>query len=446
MKYLVNIFAFICLCGCTLLTPLGEKKIEEAVLKTKTEGNNTASDKQRMIKEEYEVYSKFIFQEDLLWDAFAANPKIKESLRTLSSENNKLKASRWQRFPTFEAEKTFINNSQSETSYNLTVNAPISTGGRISGNIKRASAKRDRARASCEEIYLTTAIDAVHTSLEVARWRLKASMAEKSIQKINYISEVISRRIHQGVGTEADLDFTKSRRLQAELSYKQNLSRQAMELNSLRILVGDALFSPKVLPSFPDGWPNLNESEILEQMISFSPRIRMSSFDVIASAAEVQIEKSDAFPNLNARYTKNERSSTYGIFVNAKLSGGLASLSNARAAQERLAAARMYFDASIQEFKEEMIGLLTTYKSNIEEIEVNKRLLLSSEQILSSYERQIANGSKNWLDVLNASREVLTAETLLIDAQFDSQKILAQLIILSGNAGVVNKAMGECKI
>lgn len=446
MKYSLNIFAFIYLCGCTLLTPLDEKKIEEVYLKTKTEGNSTASDKQRMIREEHEVYSKFLFQEDLFWDAFAASPKIKESLRTLSSENSKLKASRWQRFPTLEAETSYINDSQSKTSYNLTVNAPISTGGRISGNIKQASAKRDRARASCEEIYLTTAIDAAHTSLEVVRWRLKASIAEKNIQKLINISEVISRRIHQGVGTEADLDFAKSRRLQAELSYKQNLSREAMELNSLRILVGDEFFSPKVLPSFPDDWPILNESEILGQMISFSPRIRMSSFDVIASAAEVQIEKSDALPNLNARYIKNERSSTYGIFLNTKLSGGLASLSNVRAAQERVAAARMHFDASIQEFKEEMNGLLTLYKSNIEEIKANKRILLSSEQILSSYERQITNGSKNWLDVLNASREVMTAETLLIDAQIDSQKILVQLIILSGNAGVVNKAMGECKI
>lgn len=333
-----------------------------------------------------------------------------------------------------------LTSSQGATSSDLRLTQTLHDWGSTQARIDSATAQLSAAEQGVHEFSRGVALDVIEV------WRTWASACTRARAlgahqaRLAQYERGARRRGEVGFSSDADLALVMARVVQArsdEASALASLSAAAARLRGMGVvqplpgavdlctLSGN---SDEVADASIPIQPNaLRLAELVSRAQLRSPTLRRLRAEVEVAEALARAARADRLPLVSAvtSHQRTDGSSRAGASTRLLLAleyapptwggGG----DTARAATSRASAARAELDAasqaitrSLESEHELLIGLCNRWQSE-------RSALASTSAVLTSFERQFPTGRKNWLDVLNAARELAGAEiaarTLLVD-------------------------------
>ena len=123
-----------------------------------------------------------------------SHPLIAVKKQQLQVAIGELSAARWAVFPNADFSFRGFRDDDEQNILNqevLTVSQPIWTGGRLSGTIGAAKAKRDAAKLAIIEVEQTLLADTVRAFIEVHRAKSKVEISTSNVEEHERLSDII---------------------------------------------------------------------------------------------------------------------------------------------------------------------------------------------------------------------------------------------------------------
>jgi adhesin transport system outer membrane protein len=369
----------------------------------------------------------------LIGRAVETHPSIAAALASARAAGADVRASKWQRFPSFSVEGLLVDQPGNATQAQAVVDQPLWTGGRISGSINRASARENAALAAYDEAVVSIALSTAQAYYEVHRWRERGAILSRSLEQHNQMVATMERRYAQEVSPLSDLELARSRALQIEQQIYQARAQEGAASSRLRELVGDPFLAIGDVPSIPQTWPVFADEDITAQVLAYSPALKRLRFDAQAVDAEARIARASILPQLSGQYSYSDNfGHRVGLVLKAQSDGGFSRFAAADAARERVQASELQIAAGERQLRDQTFALLREYESATARLAGSQAASGSAQRVMESYMRQFTSGRRTWLDVMNAVREATSAETDVLEARISAQSSLTRVLLLSG--------------
>lgn len=365
--------------------------------------------------------------------AIETHPSIAAAKANARASGLEVRGAKWQRFPSFSVEGLLYDEPRNATQAQAVVDQPLWTGGRISGAIKRATARQQSALAGYDEAVLTIALSTAQAFFEVHRWQERSDLLADSLVQHNRMVATMERRYQQEVSPLSDLELARSRALQIDQQLKLARAQQGAATSRLRELVGDPFLAVGSAPALPASWPQLDDGTTVADVLSFSPTLKRLRADAQSAVAEARISRSSILPQLSGQYSYSEAfGHRVGLVLRAQSDGGFSRFSAASAAAQRVQASELQVTAGERQLRDQVFALLRDYESSASRLDGSIAASGSAQRVMESYMRQFVSGRRTWLDVMNAVREATSAEIDALEARISAQSSLTRLQLLSG--------------
>lgn len=386
--------------------------------------------------------------EELLKNGLEKHPSISMMNEAIKVANSSVNSAEWSFFPTPSID---IAQKGSITQTTARLDQPIWTGGKLTSAYDKAIAKKDEIQVSLEEskYSLIESFINVLQSYLVAKAQIEALTNGKN-DLLEFVS-MLERRIEAGASSQSDMFLLKSRISQIDSDLvvaksKFELSKSQFEiLSSIKVNNITTSLTSKI--SKP-----LDIEEYISKLKAFSPQIKALETQVKTAEYEVDSAKARFMPNLSLRAehtkgsiydeTDNNGQNLIYLSLSANTGAGLTILSEIEGARAKVM--QLKFQQQTKE-KELIEVLVTEYNSMM--ASYNKSLSLkntisSSQKVLESYSRLFVAGKKQWLDLVNASKELMQNNQELA-SQEAMVKILKYKFALT--VGDIDLGNGELK-
>lgn len=364
-----------------------------------------------------------------------------------------VEGAKWQYWPTpsIGVEQAGTNDPSYRGDKTVTIlrlQQPLWTGGRLDGNLSKAEARAIAAQADLEVTRQQLALRVVQAWSDAEAAQGKLATYKRSHDVHARLLTLVERRTREGASAQADIDLARSRLegIEADLAAAQ--AQRDTALDRLKLLTGqsvpvDALGqAARALP--PELVIELDT--LLNAAREQSPQIAKARAQARIAAADIDIAKAALSPEV---YLRAERQ--YGnfslpgqaaqnrIFIGlaTAFGGGLSSFSSVDAAQEQYRAAQEDIQVQRLAIDEQVQGDATLYRTAATRRTSLERVLKSSVDVTSSWERQFLAGRKQWQDLMNATRELTQTDTQLADALGAQQLAGWRLVILTRGVDAV---------
>jgi adhesin transport system outer membrane protein len=360
-----------------------------------------------------------------LSSAIASHPDIIGKRNEYAGAQERLSASKWQRFPSVSLQTSAGQNStQNNTQGIITmvrVEEPLWAGGRITGSIDSARAKMLASEQSIYEREYDILIKTATAFCDLMRLNLRIESSKESIAEHQRLLELIQRRARNEINPMSEIVLAKSRLEQAKSENIQFLNDAANAKADLENLIGHpvkSLQNPKYSLNMPE-----ELSQAVRDAIDYSPTLKRLAAESAAAEADITVAKSKYFPELSARSDTTSGSAAPGTTAYLALTyapgNGLAAVAGAREAETKKEVA----EAAIQSAKIDINNKVRTdwnrFNSQTSQMEVMANLVETTKGNYQSNVRQFTAGRKTWVEVLNAKKESIQAEYSLADAQWN---------------------------
>lgn len=369
----------------------------------------------------------------LMNQAVKSHPSIAAAEASVRAAGADVRSAKWQRFPSLSVEGLFLNQQSNKLQPQVIAEQPLWTGGRLSGIIKRAEIRKNIASAAYDEAVLAIASSTAQAFYEVYRWRERNALLSVSLEQHNRMVATMERRVAQEVSPLSDLELARTRALQVEQQIFQGNAQERSALNVLRALVGAPLLNLDGLSPDLQIWPRLEDANVIEQSLIFSPNLKRLKFEALALSAEARIAHASILPQLSSQYSYSDTfGHRVGVVLKAQTDGGLSRFAAADAARQRVEAGELQILAGERQLRDQLFALLREYESATSRLAGSEAASDAAQRITESYLRQFTSGRRSWLDVMNAVREETAAKTDSVETRFAGMSSLARLLLLSG--------------
>lgn len=352
-----------------------------------------------------------------------------------------LNAARWSAFPNASFSFRGFREDDGQEALNqevLTVTQPIWTGGRLSGNIGIAKAKRDAAKFAVTETEQTLLNDTVKAFLGVYGAGLKLEISSSNVEEHERLVGIIERKVSASTSPEVDLRLAKARLAFSRSQFLGNKSALEVSRANLEQLIGrstDNVIAPTL------GEPlNFNLAEAETLAIKFSPALKKMRAEVQVLKFSETVAKSSLLPQVSLGYEKrfgvlgvNQENEQLYLGLDLQPGAGLSSRSSRIASKARRRSLEQSLATLEREVRREIQITQRELLSAKMQILPAQLLAESTSDVVASYLRQYTVGRKSWLDVLNAQRELVQAKYALVE--YEVRLIMAsyKMKILVGN-------------
>ncbi len=377
---------------------------------------------------------------ELLREGIADAPQVDIARARMEQSRANVQSAKWQLWPTPSVSVELVDASATDGNYAgddmvtvLRIQQPIWTAGRLSADLDQAQAQLDASFASLGEAQLQLSLDIVAAySRWLSAW-FRYEAWQRSVREHQRLRDKIARRVAAGASSRSDLELANERikLVQADIALA-GVSRETALLQ-LGQLLGSPLAEarlaqrlPQVLPPEPDITTALAEAE------QTSPSLRRVMEETRVAKALIRSRKADNWPEVFVRlehqkgnFTRLDADSDSRVFfgLQSRFGAGLSTMSRINEAQAILASAEAQVRATHLAIKEQVRNSYAVLQASQKRVAIIKQVVASAQLIQASYERQFLAGSKSWLDLMNASRELATSEVQLADA--DSAQLSA---------------------
>lgn len=166
---------------------------------------------------------------------------------------------------------------------------------------------------------------------------------------------------------------------------------------------------------------------LIAQALAHSAALKRIEADIETARNETAQKRALRWPTLNLR-AQHQRSDSNATGITADDSSvmlvldyapgaGLSLGANIDAAESRLLALRDNLAAARSELTEQVLADYEDHLASRDRARLLARSIKASAEVLASYDRLFIAGKRGWLDVINATRELIQVRTLLADAR-----------------------------
>lgn len=362
--------------------------------------------------------------EDVISKVMVYHPGIASSSEAIKAAEEGINSAMWQYFPT---PSVSLSGNQKNSAITASLNQPLWTGGKLDANYNQAqSSKSESIFALDEKKY-----QLIGTILDHAENYTQARYTQKAlydgIKRLEEFSKIIDRKISVGLSSLNDKKLLESRIAQIKSDLISNEFKENISLKQISLLMGEDVSSINFLDDI--SLEGLSSSELVTRISEFNPTLKKYEQQIKSSSFEVDKQKAAVYPSLSlvAEQTKGDiygmdpayKNNAVYFKLESSFGAGLSKFSDIE--QSKLKLQKLKYDKMehetqvINSFWEDYNNMQVS-KNKISNYEVNKLL---SEDVFESNKRLYMADKKQWLDLVNSSKEVMD-----IDISFLSAKAL----------------------
>lgn len=391
----------------------------------------------------------FFFSSSLLWSAsvdtnlttldtliervLETHPKLGASRMQIKASKSGVDAAEWGYYPTPSLDLGSGKNSSTLAR----LEQPLWAGGRIDATYDISVSKQRESEVALDEnayILIETLLKTVQ-NLTQARGRIVAlTDGQKQLQEFN---SMLDRRIEAGVSSIADRELIKSRIAQISTDLTIAKTSEITSCSQLRLITAQPALSCELdAPSHPESLSNTTIEPMIQKMVQSHPSLLKTDSQIQTAEYEKTKEQSKLWPTvaLRAEYQKgsvytdlaNESTTVY-LSLQMTPGAGLSSLSSIEASEAKIQQLRFSKLGLEQELTEGMLRDYDDHRSALDRVQGTNLSIDASQKVLESYSRLFLAGKRQWLDLVNSSKEVtqnkITLADLLSSAYISSYRL-----------------------
>jgi adhesin transport system outer membrane protein len=379
------------------------------------------------------AYSKDYELPDLILLSIKNNPLIASQEASLSVSGYDKSSAISQFLPSPYVSVDKLSSSKNEVTYKggsdvkkIGLQQPIWTGGRITSGFDKSVAQEHKSIADLDEAKIQLSNKVVQSYVEWVGSDRKTLAYKKIIDKQARLMDMMKRRVKEGVSPANDLGFAQGRLSQTLSEYESVLSAKEAAYKRLLIQVfSSASPSPSISKSGKSINIKENADKLIDNAFRTHPAIKKGLASIDIADADIRETRSALSPEV---FIKVERQ--YGDLVvsnapnqdrvflglTTRFGAGYSAISNISSKQAKKSSVENDFSATKNAISELIQTDYSSYKASIQRIPHLQNTYQNAVLTSISWERQFLASKKQWLDLLNATREELQAELNLIDA------------------------------
>ena len=351
--------------------------------------------------------------ETLLNAAYRNYPSIKASKQFLLGARAQLESAKWNYFPTPSIDFSQRSGGRNGATYRL--DQPLWTGGRIDAMNDMAASREEEARYTLDESGYALAekfLNILQSYIQ-SDGEIKAFSAGQ--EELQSLSQMLENRMNAGVSSESDGELLDSRISQIDADLIMAETRYQMSRSQLEILIGKPLNCAIKFEKNKVEKQNRSLDQMKEALLYTHPTLKKLQAQIGIANAEKKSADSVIMPDISLR-AEHQRGSLYQDDINNESlayvaisfnpGAGLSALSNMESAKYKVLEAKDNLLTKEFELKDMLVMDYSNYFSSLKSIESTERTIISSKKVLESYKRLFIAGKRQWLDLVNTSREV----------------------------------------
>jgi len=340
----------------------------------------------------------------------------------------------------------------------ISLQQPLWTGGRLRAGVDAAGAHTMAADLAIIEAQFALALRVANAYQVWLQAHRRIAVFIASIKQLAVYGERIDRRVQGGTSAEVDRSLVRTRLLQAKSDLTTAKAAEQAALVQLSQTVGhilrsNALHAPKAGITEP-AVPAL--TNLLTDAIERNASLRRIALDIATNQHETEQKRAALWPTIGLR-AEHQRSNAVGGNSNSKDNRLFVVLEYTPGAG---LSARMQIDAQLARTQSLSESAETAKRDLVERIAIEYQdyfasqsrqqslqgLLVANRDVLASYDRLFLAGKREWLDVVNAARELMQIEVTDADLSAQQDGALYRLRLLAGEQPWLSRAPASVSV
>jgi len=375
---------------------------------------------------------------ELLGVALGTHPSISMSQEIIKGSQTAVEGAKWNYYPTPSVD---MSQGTENTQITFRIDQPLWTGGKLDAGYDIASSQVDESREGLDENrykLIDNFLNILQTNLQ-SQSQIKAlSIGKADLQRLGAMLE---RRIKAGVSAPNDRQLLDSRLngIDADLDAAKNryhISKMQLELLMSKKLEC-SIDSDDKLPSY------INLEPIAHKTLEINPTLKKISTQLATAEFELDKTKASLYPNISLRaerrqgslYSSDFSSNENLIYIalSASSGAGLSYMSNLDGQKSKIAQIQLEKQTKSKELLDALMSDHNNYSMSSSKIRSLKQAIISGKKSQESFHRLFLASRKQWLDLVNASREVMQNEIELSNQETIQIVSRYKLALKNGN-------------
>ncbi|MEM8852822.1 MAG: TolC family outer membrane protein [Pseudomonadota bacterium] len=341
--------------------------------------------------------------------------------------------------PSRRGGSTNQSETQAPTTASINLAQPLFRGFRTRNATRQAEAnvqaERERLRATRQDVLLDTAL----ATLDIVRFRRGVALRRSDVNFLGEQVRAAEARVQFGEGTSTDINQAEARLEEARAALAEEQRGLKQSRTRFRQLTGvdpEGLKAPPSVASLLP--PSLGEA--LHRGQGASPDIRRALHEVDEANFNVRTIQGESLPTVTVNGAvrtdidsgASDRTESAEIRLNVEIpiyQGGRVS-AQVRQAKETLGSARINVDLTRDQVRATIADAWADYEAGIVAARAAEASIRAAQRALDGTIEELRVGQRTTLDVLNAQRDVLTAQITKVAAE--RQRDGAAFTILRG--------------
>lgn len=348
----------------------------------------------------------------LLEVAYKHYPSIQASRQLILGADAQVESAKWNYFPTPSVD---VSQRSGRNGSTFRVDQPLWTGGKLDAMSDLAVSKQEEAQYTLGEsgYALAEKFLMVLQNYVQADGEIRGFIEGR--KQLESFSQMLDNRMEAGVSSEADGALLNSRISQIESDLVMAESRYEMSKSQLELLIGQPLKCAVRFKNDSMLKQNMPLMKMKEALLYTHPTLKKLKAQIGMAQAEKKSADAVLMPNVSLR-AEHQRGSIYEDDVNNDTlayvavtfnpGAGLSSLSNMESAKYRILQAKDTLRSKELELSDVLVMDYSDYHAAVDRMGSMKQTIEASQKVLASYSRLFIAGKRQWLDLVNTSREV----------------------------------------
>jgi len=360
--------------------------------------------------------------EDLVSKAMHNHPSIAMSQEAIKGAQEGVDGAMWQYFPTPSVD---VSKGANSTQTVAKLEQPLWTGGKLDANYDKALSNEKEALFSLEERKYKLVEMILTYSQNYIQAKYSKQALNEGLIRLGSFSEMIDRKISVGLSSQSDKKLLEARLTQIKSDLISAEQKEKTALNQLSLLLGEEIneinFADNLLIE------NISTQELVSKIDETNPTLARYEQKLKGAIYDIDKQEAALYPTLAVAaehrqgniYVDNSNEINNAVYLKlqSQFGAGLSSLSNINQAKielqrlkfEKQSALNELIDAFWQDYNNMLVS-----KNKIGNSKLNKEL---SRDVFESNKRLFLADKKQWLDLVNSSKEVMDIDIALADSK-----------------------------
>lgn len=389
--------------------------------------------------------------DELMSKLVANHPSIKMSQEMIKGAKERIDSAFWGFFPT-----PSVDVSARDSDRNVTVarlDQPLWTGGKLTSKYDMATSKEQENLFELQ----TTSYKLIENYLNVldSYAQSKANIVELQIglNNLNRLNDMLDRRMDAGVSSNSDKDLLNARIEQINSDMIMAKNKYKVAILQLELMLDTKIDCNVNIKEIQLNHSN-NIEDYINRLLSYHPALKKSTAEIQTTKYELDNTKASIMPNVSVRaehregdlydknYDKSNDQSLIYVALTASTGAGLSSMSDIAAAKVKINEIEFKKQSIEKELIDSLLNDYNNYEITKSRMKVVEKSIVSAQNVLDSYERLFLAGKRQWLDLVNSSREVMQYK-IELSKLLVSKNILAYKLALKN--GQIDLLSGEIR-